>query len=131
MDPAGLEAIPLFAGLSKKQREQLSRFADEVDIAEGKLLVREGDFAYEFFAIEEGTASVEHDGEALGTLGPGDYFGEIALLETERRTASVRAASSMRLIVMTGPDFRHLLYDMPELSTQIRATIRQRMQASE
>lgn len=127
MDPSGLDNVPLFARLSKKDRERVSRSADEVDISEGTLLVREGDFAYEFFAIQDGTATVEHDGQPVATLGPGDYFGEIALLETERRTASVRAASPMQLIVMTGPDLRNVLYDSPELAAEIRQTIRERL----
>jgi CRP-like cAMP-binding protein len=127
MDPAGLESVPLFAQLSRKDRERVSRSADEVDVAEGTLLVREGDFAYEFFAIRSGTASVEQDGKEVAKLGPGDYFGEIALLETERRTASVRAVTPMRLIVMTGPDLRNLMHDTPELAAQIRSTIRERM----
>jgi CRP-like cAMP-binding protein len=129
MDPAGLDSVPLFGRLSKKDRERVSRSADEVDISEGTLLVREGDFAYEFFAIQNGTATVERDGQSVATLGPGDYFGEIALLETERRTASVRASSPMQLIVMTGPDLRNVLHDTPELAAEIRSTIRERMGA--
>jgi len=127
MDPAGLDKVPLFARLSQADRERVSRSADEVNVAEGTLLVREGDFAYEFFAIEEGTATVEHDGQQLATLGPGDYFGEMALLETERRTASVRATSPMQLIVMFGADLRNLLHDSPELAAEIRTTIRERL----
>lgn len=127
VDPARLDGVSLFSGLSLRDRERIARLADEVDVAEGAQLVREGDFAYEFFVIRSGTATVERNGRVIATLGPGDYFGEIALLETERRTGSVRAASPMELIIMTGPDLRSVLRDTPELTAQIHSTIRERL----
>ena len=127
VDPARLASIPLFAELGRKQREQLSRWADEIDVREGRLLAHEGEFAHEFFVIQEGTALVEKNGELLAELGPGDFFGEIALLETERRTATVTAAGPMRLIVLSGPDFKQALHEMPEFQAKIRAAIRERL----
>ena len=122
-----LAEIPLFASLSKREREQIARAADEVEVAEGKHLAEQGQFAYEFMAIEEGTADVLKDGEKLRELGPGDFFGEIGLLEAERRTATVVATTPMRLIVIFGPNLRSLEREMPQLSEQLRKAIRERL----
>lgn len=127
MDAARLESIPLFAGLSHREREQVARWADEVDVKEGRHLVDQGEFAYEFFVIERGTAEVTRDGRHLTDLGPGDFFGEIALLEEERRTASVVATSDMTVIVMTGRDFREMDREMPEVAEKIRSALRERL----
>ena len=122
-----LASIPLFSSLSKREREQVARAADEVDVDEGKHLAEQGRFAYEFMAIEEGTADVLKDGEKLRELGPGDFFGEIGLLEAERRTATVVATSPMKLIVIFGPQLRSLEREMPQLSEQLRKAIRERL----
>jgi CRP/FNR family transcriptional regulator, cyclic AMP receptor protein len=126
MDPARLKSIPLFAELSEREREQVAQWADEVDVAEGKHLVEEGQFAYEFFVIEEGTADVRHGEETISTLGPGDFFGEIALLEHVRRTASVVATSPMRAIVMFARDFRAMEAELPGVAARIRQAIEER-----
>src|SRR5438105_7272263 len=102
-------------------------WADEIEVPEGKRLATEGEFAYEFFVILDGTASVTHDGETVAELGPDDFFGEIGLLESERRTATVTATSPLRAIVMFGPHFRHVERELPELAQQIRAAIRDRI----
>ena len=122
-----LAQIPLFASLSKRERAQVARAADEVEVPEGKRLVEQGRFAYEFVAIEKGTAEVVQDGKTIRQLGPGDFFGEIGLLEAERRTASVIAKSPMKLIVVFGPQLRSLERDMPQLQEQLRAAIRERL----
>jgi CRP-like cAMP-binding protein len=126
MDPARLKAIPLFAGLTEREREQVARWADELDVPEGKHLVDEGRFAHEFFVIEEGTAEVRHGDEKLTELGPGDFFGEIALVEHQRRTASVIATSPMRTIVMFGRDFSQMESEIPSVAAQIRQAIEER-----
>jgi CRP-like cAMP-binding protein len=119
MDPKQLAGIPLFASLAPYDRER---------VPEGRELIREGAFGYEFFAIREGTAEVRHDGTVIGTLGPGDYFGEIALIETERRTASVVATSPMELVVLTRQAFRQIEQAMPGVAAEIRDTIRRRLE---
>ncbi len=126
MDPARLKSIPLFAELSDAEQEQVSRWADEVDVPEGKHLVEEGQFAYEFFVIESGTAAVRHGDEVIAELGPGDFFGEIALLEHVRRTASVVATSPMRAVVMFGRDFRAMEAEMPAVAARITGAIEER-----
>jgi CRP/FNR family transcriptional regulator, cyclic AMP receptor protein len=126
MDPARLKTIPLFASLSDREREQVAQRADEVDVAEGKHLIDEGQFGYEFFVIEEGNAQVRHGDETIAQLGPGDFFGEIALLEEQRRTASVIATSPMRAVVMFGRDFRQMESELPGVAARIRQAIEDR-----
>jgi CRP-like cAMP-binding protein len=126
MDPVRLKSIPLFAELSDREREQVARWADELDVAEGKHLVDEGRFAHEFFVIEEGTAEVRHGDEKLTDLGPGDFFGEIALVEHQRRTASVIATTPMRTIVMFGRDFSQMESEMPSVAARIRQAVEER-----
>ena len=126
MDSARLKKIPLFAELSERERGKVARWADELDVPEGKHLVDEGQFGYEFFVIEEGSADVLQGEKRLAQLGAGDFFGEIALVEEERRTASVIATSPMRAIVMTRRDFRQMESEMPSVCAAIRQAIEER-----
>jgi CRP/FNR family transcriptional regulator, cyclic AMP receptor protein len=126
MDAAELASVPLFAGLSKHERRQVAQWADEIDVGPGKHLVDQGKFPYEFFVIREGTAEVTKDGDHLRDLGPGDFFGEIALMEGERRTASVVATSSMRVIVMHAREFHTLASELPNVAERLRQAIRER-----
>jgi CRP-like cAMP-binding protein len=127
MDPKRLKNVSLFRGLAKKDLQHLGRWTDEVDFPEGKSLAEQGSFAYEFLVIEDGTADVIQDGKRIRTLGPGDFFGEIGLLESERRTASVVATSPMRLIVMTGRDFSAMRSEMPHIAEEINEKIEERL----
>lgn len=127
MDPKRLKDVSLFRGLAKKDLQHLGRWTDEVDIPEGKSLAEQGTFAYEFFVIEDGTADVIQDGKRITTLKSGDFFGEIGLLASERRTASVVATSAMRLIVMTGRDFSAMRSEMPHIAEEIQKKIEKRL----
>jgi CRP/FNR family transcriptional regulator, cyclic AMP receptor protein len=126
MDEARLQAIPLFAGLGKKERRGVAQQADEVDVERGRYLVREGEFAYEFFAIEEGTADVRRGEQYLAELGPGDFFGEMGLIGNVTRNASVIATSPLTVMVLTGSAFRHIERELPAVSKQIRKAIEER-----
>src|SRR5437868_2968932 len=108
MDEARLKSIPLFASLSKRELRQVAHCTDEVDVGEGKPLMSQGESAYEFFVIEEGTAEVTADGRSVARLGPGDFLGEMGAIEHAKRSASVVATSPMTVIVMTDRDLRHL-----------------------
>jgi CRP/FNR family cyclic AMP-dependent transcriptional regulator len=128
MNEERLKKVPLFGSLPKKELKKLAQHADEVQVAAGTRLATQGDFAYEFFVIEDGTAEITQDGKRLDAdLGPGDFFGEIGLLESERRTATVTATSPMTLVVMTGWDFRALERELPQVSAEVRAAIKERM----
>lgn len=126
MDPKRLEGIPLFAALGKKERKGLAQAMDELILPEGDHLVDQGKLAHEFFVIEEGTAEVTKDGKHIADLGPGDFFGEMALISEERRNASVIASSQVRVIVMHAKDFRRITEDMPHVADQIKAAIAER-----
>jgi CRP/FNR family transcriptional regulator, cyclic AMP receptor protein len=126
MDEARLREIPLFAGLGKKERREVAKQADEVDVEPGRHLVREGEFAYEFFALEEGTAEVRRGDQLLAELGPGDFFGEMGLIGNVTRNASVVATSPVKALVLTGQSFRHIERELPAVSKQIRKAIEER-----
>jgi CRP/FNR family transcriptional regulator, cyclic AMP receptor protein len=131
MNAARLKSLPIFAGLSDREREQVARWADEVDVKTGKHLVDQGRFSYEFFVIEDGTAEVTQDGEHVADLGPGDFFGEIGLLGDEPRTASVVASSDMTLIVLNDRDFMEMARSMPRVADQVREAMAARLKRPE
>jgi CRP/FNR family transcriptional regulator, cyclic AMP receptor protein len=126
METTRLKSVPLFASLGDKELKQVAHLADEVDVPAGQHLVDEGRFAHEFFVIEDGEAEVQHEGRSVATLGPGDFFGEIALIRTDRRTASVVAKTPMKLIVVFGPNFRAMAADMPRVAEKINDAIEER-----
>jgi CRP-like cAMP-binding protein len=127
MDAKALEAIPLFAGLSRKEREHVAQRADDVDIAPGTQLMKQGRFAHEFFVILEGSVEVTKDGDRLTELGPGDFCGEIALVEHDRRTATVVANTPVHAIVMHARDFDAMQAELPHVAALINGAIRERM----
>jgi CRP-like cAMP-binding protein len=127
VDAKSLSQVPLFAGLSKREREQVARWADEIDEPAGYLLVNQGNFAHEFFVLLEGTVQVRKDDRHLTDLGPGDFFGEIALVGHDRRTASVMATTPVRAIVMHERDFGAMRAEMPAVCDRIEAAIRERL----
>jgi CRP-like cAMP-binding protein len=126
MDPARLRKLALFAELSEEERGQVARWAEEVQVPVQKHLVDEGDLGYEFFVIQEGRAEVRRGDEVIAQLGPGDFFGEIALLEEHRRNASVVAAEPIRAIVMSRRDFGEMQAEMPSIAAQIRQAVEDR-----
>ena len=116
----------MFASLDDETLRGIATFASESSVPAGKHLVREGDYAYEFMAIEEGEAEVVRGGETVATLGRGDFFGEIAVLEKRLRTASVVATTPMRLVTLTHWDLKRVGAAME----QIRATLEERKRNS-
>jgi CRP/FNR family cyclic AMP-dependent transcriptional regulator len=126
MNADALQRIPLFASLSGRERERVAGWADELEVTEGRHIVDQGQIGYEFFAIIEGAAEVQKDGERVAELGPGDFFGEIALLSADRRTASVVATTPMRLAVMMRRDFKHMYDVLPEVCFKIHRAIKER-----
>lgn len=127
METSKLGGVGFFSGLSKEELERLARWTDEVEVPAGTTLASEGRFAHEFFVIEGGTAAVTQDGKTIAELGPGDFFGEIGLIETQRRTATVTASTPMQLIVMFQREFRQMESEMPAVADRIRAAIRARL----
>jgi CRP/FNR family transcriptional regulator, cyclic AMP receptor protein len=126
MDEAPLRQIELFAGLSRKQRRLLAMRADEIDVEPGRVLCCKGEHAHEFFVIEQGTAKVVRDEQYLDELGPGDFFGEMGLLEEAPRNADVIAETPLRLMVLSGPALKELERESPKLARKLSRSIEQR-----
>jgi cAMP-dependent protein kinase regulator len=130
LDASRLKSIPLFEEVGDEELDQIAPFAQEESVAEGTVLVREGDFSYELMAIEEGTAEVTRGGEHLAELGPGDFFGEMGLLERTLRNATVTAKTPMRLITLTGWDLKRVERAAPQAIDRVRAVLEERRSAS-
>jgi CRP/FNR family transcriptional regulator, cyclic AMP receptor protein len=129
MDQKELESIPLFASLPENARRGLATWVNEVTVSAGKHLVDEGDYSYDLFVIQEGTADVVQDGERIAELGPGDFFGEMGVLEKAQRAATVVARSPMRLVTLSSWDVKRLNSSAPEVLEQLRSVIEQRRAA--
>ena len=129
MDATRLKSIPLFEEVGDEELAQIAPFAQEISVETGKVLVREGDFSYEFMAIEEGTAEVTRGGEHVADLGEGDFFGEMGLLEKTLRNATVTAKTPMRLVTLTGWDLRRVERTAPQAIERVRAVLEERRPA--
>lgn len=128
MDATRLHSIPLFAALSKKDCQLLAGWADEVNLPTGKAITEEGALSYEFMVIVDGAAEVLIGGQHVRDLGPGDLVGEIGLLaDDRRRTASVVTTAPTTAVVITGPQFRAMTREMPEVAEEVRRVIKQRL----
>jgi CRP/FNR family transcriptional regulator, cyclic AMP receptor protein len=119
MDPARLKAIPIFSDLSEEEANRLAAFATETSVADGQILMKEGDFSTELIAIEEGTADVIQNGQKVASLGEGALIGEMGLLERRPRNADVIATSPMRVIKLTHWEIRRMSEDTIKRIEQI------------
>jgi CRP-like cAMP-binding protein len=126
LDPSRLKSIPLFADIPDEELAKIATFAQEVTVEAGRELVREGDFSYEFMAIEDGEAEVTRDGEHVADLGPGDFFGEMGLLEKTLRNATVTATTPVRIVTLTGWDLKRIERNVPEAIERVRTTLEER-----
>lgn len=128
MPSAGdLAAVPLFSSLNEDQLDKLANWFHVQRAGEGMRLVGEGAPGYTFFVLVEGSATVSAGGETLATLGPGDFFGEIAILGDGRRTATVTSTSPIELLVMFGTEFRRLEDEHPEIAARIAQAMQARV----
>ncbi len=126
MDLSRMKSLPLFESVSDEDLERIAPFVSEVSVSAGKHLVEEGDYAYEFMAIEEGSAEVRRGERILAELGPGDFFGEMGLLDSERRNATVIAKTAMRLITLDRWDMKRLEKAIPSAAAKILETVEKR-----
>jgi CRP-like cAMP-binding protein len=126
MDPNRLTAIPIFSQLSPEEANRLAAFATETSIAEGQILMKQGDYSTELIAIEEGTADVIQNGKKVASLKEGDLIGEMGLLTREPRNADVIATSPMRVIKLTHWEIRRMSEDTIE---RIRQVMKEREKA--
>jgi CRP/FNR family cyclic AMP-dependent transcriptional regulator len=122
-----IKRVTLFSGCSKRELDQIAGIADELAIAEGKELTREGATGYEFLVLIDGSADVRRKGRRVNTLGAGDFLGEIALITGAPRTATVTTTSPSRMLVITARDFRTLLRHMPSLQIKVLEAVASRL----
>jgi CRP/FNR family transcriptional regulator, cyclic AMP receptor protein len=127
VDPASVARVPLFGDLSPEQIEAAAAKFEERRVDAGRRLTTDGGGGYFFFVIDSGTAEVTHDGAVLATFGPGDFFGESAIFETLRRTATVTTTSPATVLAMFGADFASLTDQIPELRKKIDTAISERL----
>lgn len=122
-----LAAVPLFAGLSKKQLRRISSLMTRIDRPAGQVLTTEGQPGFEFFIVLEGEVEVRQGDQAIATRRAGEYVGEIALVDRRPRTATVVATTPVSVEVLSRREFVSLLAEVPELSEQIMATMAARL----
>lgn len=127
MDPGRLEGMPLFADLNGDERAEVASRVHEVTVDADHTLALQGENAYELFVIESGEAEVRRDGKTVATLGEGDVFGEIGVLVTGTRRATVIANTPMRLAAMFSRDFKQVEDRMPAVTTRLRELMRERV----
>lgn len=122
-----IASVPLFAELSKREIEFLGRLMDEVDIADGKVLTREGARGGEFFLVLEGSIRIERGGKEINRLGSGDFLGEIALIDQGPRTATAIADGPARVMVLTASAFASMLGQNPGVEAKILRVLARRV----
>ena len=119
--------VPLFSALSRQGLARVAGIADEIDLPEGRELTKEGQRGREFLVLLEGSAEVRKRGRKINTLGEGDFLGEIALVTSSPRTATVTTTSPVRALVISDRDFSRLLTDSPQVSRGIVEALGKRL----
>lgn len=122
-----LARVPMFSACSKKELEQVARMSEELDVPDGEVLIKEGTPGRDFFVIVDGKATVNRKGKDVATLGPADFFGELALLDRAPRNATVTAAGPLRVFVLTQQSFHSLLATIPSLSNKVMVGMARRL----
>ncbi len=126
-----LRRVPLFAGCKGKALELIGQLADEVDVPGGYTLMREGTFGEEFFLIVDGRVRIERGGRTIKTIGPGDFLGEIALIDKGRRTATAVTEGPAKLFVLTHQGFNSLLDQSPTIRLEVMSALASRVRQLE
>jgi CRP/FNR family transcriptional regulator, cyclic AMP receptor protein len=128
VDADRIRAQPLFASLTTRDAEEFVRYCEVRHVEPGHAVFTQGGLAAAFFVIESGSADVIADGQRMREMGPGDWFGEIGIVEHSPRTATVSATSPLTVIVMTAFEFRRLEAEHPDIADTITRTMRERLQ---
>ena len=126
-----LARVPMFSACSKRELEKVARASDEIHVEAGHVLVEEGKPGHEFFLILDGTASVLRNGRKIATLGRGQYFGELSLLDRGPRSATVKAASDLDVLVLGQREFGGVLDSVPALSRKLLAAMASRLREAD
>jgi CRP-like cAMP-binding protein len=126
-----LSEVPLFSACSKKDLQLVAKRAEDVKVDAGKRLVTEGDTGTEFFVVIDGKATVSKRGQRVAELGPGGFFGELALLDKAPRNATVTAETPMELVVLGQREFAGLIDDVPEFAHKLLAGVARRLRQAD
>jgi CRP-like cAMP-binding protein len=122
-----LASVPLFAACSRKDLQRIARASDEVQIPEGRTLMKQGDVGRECFVLVEGKVKVERNGKKIAALGPGAYFGELSLLDKGPRTATVTAETPITVLVLGPREFSGVLDEVPTLAHKLLTALAQKI----
>ena len=122
-----LAKVPMFSACPKRELQQLARAAEEITIDPGTEIIRQGDRAHEFFVIAEGKAKVTRNGVDIAALGPGDFFGELALLDRTSRDATVTALTPMEVILLGQREFSAVLANSPSMAHKLMVGMARRL----
>jgi CRP-like cAMP-binding protein len=126
-----IQRVPLFADLDRKELQDLAGWFKERSFSEGDEVVTEGRGGIGFFVIQDGEASVTIHGDERGLLGPGDYFGEVALIDEGARSATITAKSNLRTYGLTSWEFRPLVENNASIAWKLLQTMAKRLRAAE
>ena len=126
-----LKRVPLFSRMGRRELERLGQLADEIEVGLDRILAEQGEIGHEFFFVLDGRLSVLDGSRPIAELGPGDFFGEIALLDGRPRTATVRADGIARLLVVGHREFHALMDDFPAVRTAVLEAVAERLRRSE
>ena len=126
-----LKSIWLFSGCSASEIRKIGGALDELTVAAGKVLCEEGDIGREFFVIVSGTAGVRRKGRKVAVLGPGDYFGELALLDRKPRSATVVSESELQILVLGQRQFNAILESMPSIARKLLSAMASRLREAD
>ena len=126
-----LRHVPLFAGCKTSALEDIGRLADEVDVPDGYAIVREGTFGEQFVLIVEGRVRIERGGRTVKTMGPGEFLGEIALIDKGRTTATATTEGPAKLFVLAHREFNSLLDRSPAIRLEVMTALAERVRQLE
>lgn len=131
MEPHRLRDVPVFADLDENELVKLGDAAQVVKLGAGRVLASQDEYAFKFFVVLSGEASVWQEGDRIGGLGPGDFFGEIGVLNADKRTATVATESDMELLVFMQWDLHMIEEEWPSVGSRIRRELEARLARDE
>ncbi len=126
-----LRSVPLFSACSRASLARIARLVDEIDLPAGHLLTQQGRIGNEFFIVVDGTVQVDQDGRRVNTLGPGDFLGEISLIDHRPRTATATCETPCRVLVLAHREFHTLLADSPAIASAVLKSLAERLRTLE
>ena len=126
-----LRSVPIFGRCDRKHLQRLGMLTEEIDVPAGKVLIRQGELGDDLMILVKGLVVVERNGERVNKLGPGEFFGEIALIERGPRTATVTTETPCRLLLLNHRSFHAVMEEFPEVAAQVMLTLAHRLRSLE